>query len=219
MFELKYFYKFKKEFMKDFKENVPFDPGFSPLSFSFIENIATANQDFNSLKANHQKKFWLTKFEPTIVDFINKSSAFYLGCILWGGFIHYRFKENPKDISGNNTVGLSENELQELDCAIEAKAILEYIEIFDRDCKYFLRRPAKIVPLIKKILESYIEFTVGNNNFINVNKTSDIKAPKIIEHFKDLSNEQLDYLCEKIYSTIESGKIENLLDIGFYNVK
>lgn len=204
--------------MKNFDKGVPFDPGFSPLSFSFIENIATANQDYNSLKANHQKKFWLTKFEPTIVEFINKSTAFYLGCILWGGFIHYRFKNEPKEISGNNTEGLSEKELQEFDSALEAKAILKYVESFDRDCKYFLRKPAKIPAFIKEILENYIEFARINNNFINVKRTDEVKIPKAIEHFKDLSNEQLDTLCEKIYSAIDSGNIENLLDLGFYRI-
>lgn len=202
--------------MKNFDKSVPFDPGFSAISFSFIENIVTANQDFNSLKASHQKKFWLTKFESTLIEFINKSTAFYLGCILWGGFIHYRFKDEPKEISGNNTLGLSEEELQELDCAIEAKAILRYVESFDRDCKYFLKRPAKTPALITEILENYIEFAGINNNFIGINETNDIKIPKAIDHFKNLSDEQLDVLCEKIYSAIESNKIENLLELGFY---
>lgn len=209
----------KKVLMKNFDKSVPFDPGFSAISFSFIENIANATQNYNQLRANHQKKFWLTKFEPTLVEFINKSTAFYLGCILWGGFIHYRFKDEPKEISGNNTAGLGAKELQELDCALEAKAILQYIESFDRDCKYFLRRPAKVLPFINEILESYIEFARINNNFINVKRTDDIKIPKAIEHFKDLSNEQLDILCEKIYSAIESEKIESLLDLSFYKTQ
>lgn len=156
--------------MKDFDKNVPFDPGFSPLSFSFIENINIVSQDYNRLKANHQKKFWLLKFEPTLIELINKSSAFYLGCMLWGGFIHERFKDNPKEISGNNTKGMSEKELKELDCASESKAILKYIDNINRDYKYFL------------------------------------------------SDGQLDFLCEKIYTAIDLKKIETLLDLKFYNV-
>lgn len=202
--------------MKNFDKNVPFDPGFSAISFSFIENIAAANQDFNNLKVPHQKKFWLTRFEPTLVEFINKSTAFYLGCLLWGGFIHYRFKNEPKEISGNNTTGLSGKELDEIDCALEAKAILKFVESFDRDCKYFLKRPSKVSGLIKEILENYIEFAKMNCNFININRTDEIKIPQAVEHFKDLSNEQLDNLCDKIYSAIEANKIENLLELGFY---
>lgn len=202
----------------DFEKTVPFDPGYSPLSFSFIENIALANQEYSHLKANHQKKFWLTKFEPVIIEFINKSAAFYLGCLLWGGFISYRFKDTPKEISGNNTDNLSEKERKELDCAIEAKAMLEYIESFNKDFKYFFKRPSKIQPQIKEILENYVEFAKINNNFIGINKTSDIKTPKVIDHFKDLSNLQLDELCDKIYAIIESAKIADLLEIGFYKI-
>lgn len=204
--------------MNNFDKSVPFDPGYSKISFSFIEEIAYVTEGYNQIRANHQKKFWLAKFEPTIIELINKSSAFYLGCMLWGGFLHYRFKNEPKEISGNNTNKMSEKEIQELDCALEAKAILKYIENFDRDCKYFLKRPAKIEPITKEILENYIEFAAINNNFAGVNSTNNIKLPKIIEHFNDLSNEQLDNLCEKIYTIIESGRIEKLLDLGFYKI-
>lgn len=204
--------------MKNFEKAVPFDPGFSQISFSFTGNIQSAIQSFGELKANHQKKFWLTQFEPKIADFINKTTAFYLGCILWGGFIHERFKDNPKEISGNTTTPLSEQELKELDCATEVKAVLDYIQMFNRDCKYFLNRPAKISGVIVEILNSYVEFAQINNNFININETNDVKLPKIIEHFKNLSNEQLDLLCEKIYKVIDSQKIEDLLEIGFYKI-
>lgn len=200
----------------NFDKTVPFDPGFSPLSFSFIENMAGLKQDYDRQKANHQKKFWLIKMEPKIVELIEKCSSFYLGCILWGGFIHYRFKNDPKEIIGNTTEKLSAEEQQDLDCAIESKAMILYIESLHRDLKYFLKRPAKIPTFIEEILECYIEFSSLNNNFIGVKTTDQIKMPKAVEHFKELSTEQLDLLCEKIYTTINSGKIEKLLEIGFY---
>lgn len=200
--------------MHKFEKIVPFDPGFSSISFSFIENIAVATQEFSQLKANHQKKFWLAKNEPVIVDFINKSSAFYLGCMLWGAFIHFRFKDSPKEISGNTTLELNETQQQELDCASEVKAILEYIKSFDRDCKYFINRGAKITSEIKEILENYIEFASINNNFISTKKTNDIKIPKAYSHFEKMTKEQLDELCEKIYSVIQSNRIEDLLEIN-----
>lgn len=199
--------------MHKFDTTVPFDPGFSAISFSFSENILVAQQEFAQLKANHQKKFWLIKYGPVIVEFIEKSSAFYLGCLLWGSFIHFRFKDEPRQISGNTTESLSEQELKELDCAIEAKAILEYIKKFDRDCKYFLSQNAKIAPEINEILENYIEFANINNNFIGIKTTSDIKIPKAFKNIEKMTNEQLDELCEKIYSVIESNKIEKLLEI------
>jgi len=205
--------------MLEFKDSVQFDPGFSPISFSFVENISIVTQEYNSLKAQHQKRFWLMKFEPVILDLINKCAAFYLGCILWGGFIHFRFKDESKEISGNTTKNLTEDERNNLDCAADAKAMIEYIQLLDRDCKYFLKRPAKVAIFIKEILEGYIEFAQINNNFIEVNNTNDVKTPKCVEHFESLSKENLDELCEKIHEVIKSSKIELLLDLKFFNVE
>lgn len=204
--------------MMNFDKNVPFDPGYSKLSFSFIDHISYVAGSYNQLKAVHQKKFQLSKIEQPVLDLITKSSAFYLGCMLWGGFVASRFKNEPKELIGNNTEGLSPQELEAVDCGAESRFMLQYIEAFDKDCKYFLKRPAKVPPFTKEILENYIEFAKLNNNFINVDTTDKIKLPKALEHFKDLSNEQLDTLCDKIYSIIESGKIEALLEIGFYKV-
>jgi len=204
--------------MDKFEKGVPFDPGYSQYSFSFFENITYVTQEYSQLKANHQKKFKLSLIEPTIIDLIKKCTAFYLGCILWGGFIHYRFKDNPKEITGNNTKDLTEEELKEIDCAVETKFMLKYIEQFDRDCKYFLRKPARVPVSIIEILKNYNEFVELNNNFANVNQTSDLKLPQELNHFECLPNKQLDDLYTLISRIIESGKIEDLLEIGFYKI-
>lgn len=202
--------------MNNFKDVVPFDPGYWKISFSFVEQISYITGNYNQIKNPNQKKFQLSKLESAILNIINKSTAFYLGCMLWGGFLHERFKDMPKEISGNNTKNMSKKELQELDCSAEAKLILQYIQNFDKDCKYFLKRPAKISSFLVEVLNSYIEFAQINNNFVNVNYTKDIKLPKAMEHFKDLTNERLDELYEKINMAIDSNKIETLLDLGFY---
>ena len=202
--------------MNNFENTVPFDPGYSKISFSFLTNIDYVMGDYYQLKTIHQKKFKLSQLENSIVELINKSTAFYLGCMLWGGFLKSRFEDSPKEISGNHTAKMSQKELEELDCATETKFILQFIENYDKDCKYFLKRPAKISNFIIEILKSYNEFGQLNNDFVGINKTSDIKLPKVLKHFKDLTNEQLDSLKDKIMATIESGKIENLLEIGFY---
>lgn len=204
--------------MNNFKDSVPFDPGYWKISFSFVEQISYLTGNYNQIKNLNQKKFQLSKFESGILNIINKSTAFYLGCMLWGGFLHECFRDMPKEISGNITKNMSETEIQELDCSAEAKLILQYIQNFDKDCKYFLKRPAKISNFLTEVLNSYIDFAQLNNNFVNVNYTNDIKLPKALGHFKDLSNEQLDVLYEKINIAIDSNKIETLLDLGFYKV-
>ena len=201
--------------MKKFENSVPFDPGFSPISFSFIGNIEPILAEYSKLKANHQKKFWLVKNEATIVDFISNSTAFYLGCMLWGAFIHYRFKNSPKLIDGNNTLKLREEDLKDFDCAYEAKVMLEYIKTFNRDCKYFMDRPSKVAENLNEILEDYIDFAKINNNFIGIKRTDEIKIPVKFQKIEKLSDVQLDKLCEKIYTCINSVKISDLFKISF----
>lgn len=203
--------------MRNFETTVPFDPGYAPKAFSFIDAIKNTKDCYAQLKSNSQKKAWLPQAETEIVKLIELNAAFYLGCILWGGFLANRFKNDPKKIEGNTTLDLSESEKAELDCAVDAKAALDYIKNFERDCKYFLRRGMKIRPIIKEIYENYVEFAELNNQFINVRTTSDVKTPKAIAHFKDLSDAQLDLLCESIYMIINTEPLLfSLLDLGFY---
>lgn len=199
--------------MRNFEKNVPFDPGYSKVSFSFIEQIAYIVSSYEQTKTPHQRKFHLTKLEPMIIKIMQQSTSFYLGCMLWGGFIRYRFDKSPKEIVGNNTLTMSEEELKELDCGAEARIILQYINTLDRDCKYYLKRPAKVPENLKPILEDYIEFAKLNENFVNVKSTNEVKLPENYEKMKDFSNEKLDEICEKIYSAIDEGKIEKLLEI------
>ena len=113
--------------MNQFEKGVPFDPGYSQYKFSFIENISYLSEKYSQLKAFHQKKFSFNLVEPSILKLINNCCAFYLGCILWGSFIHYRFKDNSKEIIGNNVNELTEEELKELDFNSEIKFMINYI--------------------------------------------------------------------------------------------
>jgi len=205
--------------MDKFEKGVPFDPGYSQLSYSFIDNINYITREYKQLKTTHQKVFKLRLIEPAIIDLIKKCTAFYLGCILWGSFIHHRFRDNPKEILDNNTEGLTEEDFKENDCAFESNFIIKYIEQFDRDCKYFLKKPARLPDSIIEILKSYDEFVKLNNNFLDIKLTSEVKLPKSVDHFKNLSNKQLDNLYAQISAVIDSGKLEDLLEIGFYKIK
>ena len=118
--------------MTNFENTVPFDPGYSKISFSFLSNIDYVMGDYYQLKNINQKKFKLSHLEISILSMISKSAAFYLGCQLWGGFLSSKFKDGPKEISGNYSANLSGAEIDELDYAIETKYILEFIENFGR---------------------------------------------------------------------------------------
>ena len=47
----------------------------------------------------------------------------------------------------------------------EVKLIFQYIENFDRDCKYILKKPASVPVFILEVLRSYVEFANINKNF------------------------------------------------------
>lgn len=202
--------------MQDFEKNVPFDPGYSKISFSFLSNIDFVMGDYYQLKTPHQKKFKLMQIEKSVRDLIIKSTAFYLGCLLWGGFLSSKFKDDPKEITGNYAEKLTEEEAKEVDYSTETKFILQFVESFEKDCRYHLKKSAQIPSVITEILKNYNEFVQLNSQFRGIKKTSDIKLPKALAHFSKLSEKQTDELYDKIMSTIESGKIEGLLEIGFY---
>ncbi|MDD3014416.1 MAG: hypothetical protein PHC34_11995 [Candidatus Gastranaerophilales bacterium] len=202
--------------MNHFDNGVPFDPGFSGLSVTFSYNIQPIIDEITKYKAPHQKKFILTRSEPTIIALINKCTSFYLGCMLWGSYICYKFKDNPKEIIGNHTLELSEEEAKQLDCAQETDSILDFIARWDRDYKYFLKKPFKVDSQIIEILKTYKEFAVLNDNFTKTKSTSDIKLPEALNHFSKHSQNQLNDLYSVIMDSIKQAKIENLLKIGFY---
>lgn len=200
--------------METFKDKVPFDPGYSAIYVPIIGDIEAFAQEYSKLKASHQKKFWLVKFEPQVINLIEKNSAFYLGCMLWGGFLHFRFPN--KEITGNATANISEEELAKFDCAEEVKIVLNFIKNLDRDCVYLLKRHSKVSKFTREILENYVEFAQENENFIDTKNTNDIKIPEVVEHFKGLSPEKLDELYVKIKNVIATSNSNALLDIGFY---
>ncbi|EKE04285.1 MAG: hypothetical protein ACD_20C00089G0005 [uncultured bacterium] len=202
--------------MSQFENGVPFDPGYSQYTLYFPEAILPLVEELARIKAPHQKKFKLSMVEPAIHDLVNNCAGFYLGCILWGGFIHHKFKDDPKEIINNPGDDLTEEELKSRDYNEEINFMLEYFKHLDRDYKYFCKKPFKVDQQILDIFNAYSEFVSLNNNFANIKLTSDVKLPESVKHFDKLSQKKLDTLYKNISEVIESGKLEDLLKIGFY---
>ena len=202
--------------MKKFDKGVPFDPGYSKYAIYFPESITPFLEELALLKSPHQKKFKLSTAEPQIKSLINNCAAFYLGCILWGAFIHHRFKDEPKDVINNPMENLTKKELKDRDYTDEIEFIFQLIAHLDKDFKYFLKKPFQVDDQIIEIFNVYNEFTKLNKNFSNIKISSDVKLPKAVKHFEKLDNKKLDKLYEQIEQIISSGNIEELLKIGFY---
>ncbi|OGI05141.1 MAG: hypothetical protein A2104_07435 [Candidatus Melainabacteria bacterium GWF2_32_7] len=202
--------------MNQFASGVPFDPGYSQYTIYFPEAILPFVEELAQIKAPHQKKFKLSLSESGIHQLINNCAGFYLGCILWGAFIHHKFKDSPKEVIDNPADDLTEEELKSRDYTEEINFMLEFFKQIDRDYKYFCKKPFKVDEQVINIFNAYNEFVVINDNFLNIKLTSDIKLPKAVEHFDKLDQEKLDTLYKYISDVVDSGNLEDLLKIGFY---
>ncbi len=199
--------------MPNFEKSVPFDPGFGPNVYDLRENVEAVAFEISKYKSPHQKKFHFSRFEPALMNIINNNAGFYLGCILWGAYILYRFKDNPKEISGNPYVGVSEEQLKDINFTQNIDFLIEYLPKFDKDCRFFLGKPSRISEDLNKILESYREFVLLNGGFVKTVSSSDVQIPESYKYLEKLNRDELDSMYGKIKAIIETGKLEEILSL------
>ncbi len=199
--------------MPNFEKSVPFDPGFGTNVYDLRENVEAVAFEISKYKSPHQKKYYYSRFEPALTNIINNNSGFYLGCILWGAYIKYRFMDSPKEISGNPYIGVNEEQLKGINFTQNIDFLIEYLPKFDKDCKYFLGKPSGADKNLMKILENYREFVLLNNGFLRTTNTSDVKIPKDFEYLAEKSPDELDEIYDKIKAVIETGKLEEILSL------
>ncbi len=200
------------------QNTVPFDPGYSGFSIQIPAETALIFDQIAKLKQNHKKKFEFQKFEARIIPAIKRCASIYLGCILWGAYLFYRHKDDPREISGNVIMELPPEKREELDYAKEIDFIAGLAERLNKSSIYYLRRPSKIESFLVPYFDAYREFCRINDNFKSLTRTDRIKLPEEVGHFGNYSSLQLDGLKSRIEEIIASGDIESLLEIGFYSV-
>jgi len=196
---------------------VLFDPGFSQFATNFPKEAYSYLDEIAGLKQNHQKKFAFTHLENQIVPVIRLCSSFYLGCILWGSYLFWKYKNDVREIEGNPVFSLSEKEKNNLNYSEEIDFIPEFIDKFEKSAKFYLKRSSRINPEQIKYFESYKQFVKLNDDFKNLKFTNEIKLPDEVAHFENHNEQKLDELKQKIDDVINSGNLENILSLGFYN--
>ena len=137
-------------------DKVTFDPGFSQFSVKIPPEIHLILDKIKNLKQLHQKKFEFQKLEMQLIPLIKICASIYLGCLLWGSYLYYRYKDNPKEIYGNSV----KESGSENDCAKEIDFILEIIDKMDKAGNYYLKRPFKIDKNLIVYFKTYREFAV-----------------------------------------------------------
>ncbi|OGH95421.1 MAG: hypothetical protein A2039_00430 [Candidatus Melainabacteria bacterium GWA2_34_9] len=196
---------------------VKFDPGFSQFSTDFPKEAYSYLDEISSLKQNHQKKFAFTHLESQVVPIIKQCASFQLGCILWGSYLFWKYKNDTREIEGNTVISLSEEEKSTLNYSDEIDFILGFIDKFEKSAKFYLKRSSRIDPAYIKYFESYKQFVKLNDDFKNLKLTSEIKLPDEVAHFENHSEQKLNELKQKIDEIINLGNLENILHISFYN--
>jgi hypothetical protein len=202
---------------KNYLKKVAFDPGFSQLATNFPKEAYDYLSEINTLKQNHQKKFAFTHLESQIVPVIKLCASFYLGCILWGSYLFWKYKNDVREIEGNPILALSEEEQNNLKNGDEIDFVLGFVDKFEKSAQFYLKHSSRINPEYLKYFEIYKQFVELNNGFKTLKFTDEIKLPAEVAHFENHSDQKLDELKQKIDEIIASGNLENILTIGFYN--
>lgn len=194
-------------------EKIPFDPGFSEFATNFPKEAYGYLDEIAGLKQNHQKKFAFTHLENQVVPIIKQCASFYLGCILWGSYLFWKYKNDVREIEGNPL--LSTNEQPSIENEIDF--ILGFIDKFEKSAQFYLKRSSRTNPEHLKYFKIYKQFVEINNDFKNLKFTNEIKLPAEVAHFEYFNDQKLDELKQKIDEIINSGNLENILNLDLYN--
>lgn len=191
-------------------ETVAFDPGFAPFVEHFSMNIMTVNQILQSQPSFNQKKFRYKMLEKQIIALIENSVAFYYGCLLWAFYLKNKYKDEPRELSGNTFKDLTEEQLKEYDFFEEIDYVIAYLDVYKRDVKYYTGKKAIVPEKWANILALYREFLELNNGFLKVSNTADIVLPQALL--------RLDFdesINTEIQKAISNKQIEALLSVDF----
>ena len=184
----------------DFKDGVPFDPGFVQHVSAFVPNIQFAYNSLAQYRNFGQKKMQFKMYFPKIQKMLRNYEGFYLGCILWAMYIK-QFDNKP--VLDNLCIG---GEYNETDTLSEVNFILQYLEQLPKDVKYYLGQNYSVDENDLKIINAYREFLLINQGFVKTDNTNDIKIP---ESLKTPSN--LEEVLAEIEKVVDTGKLEDLL--------
>lgn len=201
--------------MKDmnFEDGVPFDPGYSNYLEPFTPTIKAIREDLKNRRNFSQKKIRFNNLNKMALDILDNNVSFYLGCILWGAYIHKKFEKDPKVIKNNAFLKADDQELNKKNCFIELDSILDFINNYPRDTKYYTGKEQSLPSFYRKIIDSYKDFIEINDNFVNAETTANIKIPENFAFIKDYKDAELEKVYSRILEAVSSGKMAELFNL------
>jgi hypothetical protein len=192
-----------------------FDPGYAPHLVPFLPTFQAFIQEMMHIKNFGQKKMRYKVLNKVVHKSLLSTLGFWVGCILWGGFIKYKNADAPKEITGNNFIGLTPQDIEGFAYNQEFEAILYYLESYSKDMKYYTGTNVTLPDFYKTIVEEYKEFVALNDNFLQTKITSDIKIPSKFDFLAKYSQAELDDINAKIMQIIESQDLSGFLELDF----
>ena len=177
---------------------IAFDPGFAPYILAFNGTVDYLYMDMNRFKNFSQKKMKFMQYHKKIVDMLNNNLGFYVGCLLWAAYI----KTQPKqEITGNHCFG---KEYDEKNNISDTQQMLQFVEIFPKDMKYFLGKEFSFDSSVIELLKVYEEFLVLNKGFTESKYNTDILLPSAV---KTNDAEGYKEIIEKVLETKDLSKL------------
>ena len=179
-------------------KGIEFDPGFAPYILAFQGSVEYLYNDINRFKNFSQKKMKFMQYYKKILEVFNNNLGFYIGCLMWAAYI----KTQPKQkILSNHCFG---HEYDEKANVAETEFMIQFLELFPKDMKYFLGQNFVFDTNIFKLLETYKEFLIINEGFVKSEYNSDIQLP---EQIKTEDAEAYKAQIEKVLETKDLSKL------------
>jgi len=195
--------------------SAPFDPGFAPHLIPFLPALQATQTELSRLKNFGQKKMRFKVLDKTCQRALQSTLGFWVGCILWGSYIKYKFKDAPKPISGNSFLELTKDDIPAFAYNDEFNEIEKYIENYSKDVKYYTGANASLPEYYKIVVEQYRLFVDMNENFLESRTTGDIKIPAKFEFLAQCSEQQIDEIGAQIVQIIAKGDLSEFLKLDF----
>ena len=109
---------------------------------------------------------------------------------------------NLEKILSNDYFG---HEFQEEQNIHETQYMLNFIELFPKDMKYFLGQDFSFDKNVTKLLKTYEEFLIINKSFTKTEYNTDVILPKNVKPYKDEFKKEID-------NAISEGNLNKLAD-------
>ena len=181
---------------------VKFDPGFAQHTTILSVNLEYIYADIARFKNFGQKKLQFKKYYPKILKLVENNVAFCLGCLLWAVYIK---SLGTEEITNNPCLNNTYNEAEAVE---EVDFSKEYFEQLKKDTKYYLGQNYDYNPQYINVFDTYREFLILNNGFVDTKTTEDLVIPESLKQPKNFES-----INNKIQDVIKTGNMTELFEL------